>query len=177
MAGLFRNRCLGSRKSTMKKLLTLVVLVGLAPLNAHAQNPNLGPTFGYAKLNVGFTPDPHIVGLTAGGRIRTNLGGVNAWVANAPDFQLFYRAGNLPLTFYVESSADTTLLINLPDGTWIANDDGAGNRNPMIRLPRPMSGRYDIWVGTYNGGFAPALLKITELRTAGGRVCGFAAPR
>ena len=148
----------------MKKLLTLVMLIGLAPPTARAQNPNLGPTFGWAKLNVGFSPDPHIVGLTAGGRIRTNLGGVNTWVANAPDFQLFYRAGNLPLTIHVESPADTTLLINLPDGTWVANDDGAGNRNPVIRLPRPMSGRYDIWVGTYNGGLAPALLKITELR-------------
>ncbi|MCI0741712.1 MAG: hypothetical protein L0Y72_21985 [Gemmataceae bacterium] len=147
----------------MKMLLTLVMLIGLAP-TALAQNTSLGPTFGYAKLNAGFSPDPHIVGLTAGGRIRTKLGGVNSWVANAPDFQLFYRAGNLPLTIQVESAADTTLLVNLPDGTWIANDDGAGKRNPMIRLARPMSGRYDIWVGTYNGGLAPALLKFTELR-------------
>jgi hypothetical protein len=159
----------------MKKLFALVVVIGLAPSVANAQNPSLAPTFGWANLNVGFRPDPFVVNLTAGGRIRTNLGGVTGWVANAPDFKLYYKAGNyLPLTIRVESAADTILLVNLPDGTWLANDDSGGNRNPMIRLSRPMSGRYDIWVGTYNGGLAPARLKITELPPAGGRVGGLA---
>ena len=156
----------------MKKLFTVLTLMGFVPSMANAQDARLRPTYGSANLIVGFAPDPYVVNITAGGRIRTNLGGVGSWVANAPDFKLYYRAGKLPLTISVESPADTTLLINLPDGTWVANDDGAGNRNPVIRLARPMSGRYDIWVGTYNGGLAPARLKITELQTAPGYVCG-----
>lgn len=127
-------------------------------------DPNLNPTFGSTTLKAGFTPDPYVKMLTAGGPLKTSLGGVNAQVAKAPDFRLNYFAGNYPLTIRVESSADTTLLINLPNGQWIANDDAGGNQNPLIRLARPQSGRYDIWVGTYNAGNARATLKITELK-------------
>jgi len=92
------------------------------------------------------------------------VGGVKMQVANAPDFSVNYTAGILPLAFYVRSRADTTLLINLPDGTWIADDDSDGNFNPVIKLNRPQTGRYDIWVGTFNGGNPAATLYITELR-------------
>ena len=86
-------------------------------------------------------------------------------MTKAPDFKLSYTAGNFPLTIHVESEADTTLLINLPDGTWVANDDQApGNLNPLLKFAKPMSGRYDIWVGTFGKENAKATLKITELK-------------
>jgi len=155
---LFAHRRLASQ------LGALVVLVCLAQAPLEAQDVSLAPTFGVRTLRAGFLPDPVVIRLTAGGPIRTNLGGVNASVANAPDFRLFYTAGALPLTFRAESAADTTLLINLPDGTWIANDDADGTLNPRITLPRPQSGRYEIWVGTIGRANAPATLFITELR-------------
>ena len=86
------------------------------------------------------------------------------WITDAPDFRLNYTAGNLPLTFYVRSKADTTLLINLPDGTTIADDDSDGNLNPVLKLSRPRSGEYDIWVGTITQENAAATLHISELR-------------
>lgn len=151
-----------SRRSTLRFGLA-ALLACVAVGSAQAQNPNASPTYGSVSLNVGFLPDPFVRSLTAGGPIRTNLGGVQAYVAGAPDFRLYYRSGNLPLTIRVESPADTTLLINLPNGQWIANDDGAGNLNPVIRLPFPMEGRYDIFVGTFGPNTAPARLIITEL--------------
>ena len=129
-----------------------------------SQDPNQPPTYGSVTLRAGFMPDPRFYDVVAGGPIYTSLGGVNAWVAPRPDFRVYYAAGSYPLTFYVESSADTTLLINLPDGTWVADDDSGGNLNPLIRLAVPQSGRYDIFVGTYRGGTAPARLFVTELR-------------
>jgi len=130
-----------------------------------APDPSLKPTYGDVKLTAGFADDPRVVKLTAGGPLRTKLGGVNAWVARAPDFKLHYTAGNFPLTIHVESDADTTLLINLPDGSWVANDDQApGNLNPLLRFANPKTGRYDIWVGTFANKNAPAVLKITELK-------------
>ena len=120
--------------------------------------------YGSKSLRSGFTPDPFSKDLTAGGGKQVTVAGVTMWVANEPDFSLDYTAGNLPLTFYVRSKADTTLLIKLPDGTWIADDDSDGSLNPLIKLARPRSGRYDIWVGTMNGGLAPATLYISELR-------------
>jgi hypothetical protein len=132
---------------------------------AAAQDPNLKPEFGSVKLKAGFLPDPYKKELIAGGPIQTDKGGVKAWVANKPDFQLFYMAGKYPLTIHVESKADTTLLVNLPDGTWVANDDqAADNLNPLLRFAKPQSGRYQIWVGTFNKEEAKATLLITEVK-------------
>ena len=132
---------------------------------AGTQDPELKATYGEVKLKAGFEPDPYTKKVKAGGEINTKLGGVAAWVAKAPDFKLFYTAGKYPLTITVECDKDTTLLINLPDGKWVANDDGPNGLNPILRFAKPQSGRYDIWVGTFEkGGFPPAKLIITELK-------------
>jgi hypothetical protein len=142
----------------------IAALVFLCVGRAATQDKDLEPTFGGVKLKAGFTPDPFTKKLEAGGDILTKLGGVSAWVAKAPDFKLFYEAGKVPLTIHVESAADTTLLINLPDGSWVADDDSGGMLNPMLRFATPQSGRYDIWVGTVAMKNAVATLKITELK-------------
>jgi hypothetical protein len=153
----------------MKKFLTLqlgvVALVACVFAGSAQAQPNISlpPTFGSVELKAGFLPDPYVKNLVAGGGNRTNLGGVNAYVATAPDFKLFYTNGNFALTIYAESQADTTLLDNLPNGTWVANDDTNG-LNPQLRFAQPMSGRYDIYVGTFGPNTAPAVLKITELK-------------
>lgn len=152
----------------MKRRNRFILAIGFCILalavcaSAAAQNPNLAPRYGAITLRYGFMPDPVHVSLTAGGPIHTGLGGVSAHVANAPDFRVFYTAGSAPLTFWVESIADTTLLINLPDGRWVANDDSGSNLNPMIRVVNPASGRYDVFVGTFERRSAPAVLNITE---------------
>jgi hypothetical protein len=141
------------------------VLVALAAGPAASQNPNLDPNFGSARLKVGFTPDPHRVKVASGGVVQTELGGVKAWVSNAPDFRLHYTAGDLPLTFKVEADSDTTLLVNTPDGKWLANDDADGTLNPRITIEKPLSGRYEVWVGSVSRGAAiPGTLLITERR-------------
>jgi hypothetical protein len=143
---------------------TCLALVGSASAQDQP-NPNLKPTFGAVKLNAGFLPDPFAVDLQAGGDLRTNLGGVNAHVAKAPDFSLNYVAGKYPLTISAKSVGDTTLLVNLPDGSWIADDDSGGGLDPMIRIAQPKSGRYDIYVGNFNKDIVEAKLLITERTT------------
>ncbi len=132
-------------KHTLEPIYGSVSLQGL--------NLSKGPVAGFR---------PFVKNLVAGGSIRTDLGGVNAYVPNAPSFRVYYRIGDYPLMFHVASSADTTLLIRLPDQTWVANDDGAGGRNPMIYLPNPKSGRYDVFVGTFGPNPAPATLYIRD---------------
>ena len=63
------------------------------------------------------------------------------------------------------SNADTTLVVNGPDGSWYCDDDGGNSgANPMVRLNSPRSGRYEIWVGTYaNASLQPARLHISEV--------------
>ncbi|MEQ9812541.1 MAG: hypothetical protein RLO50_07140 [Azospirillaceae bacterium] len=134
---------------------------------ALAQDFSLTPTFGEAELDTGFMPDPQAVTLAAGGDIdaASSIGeGCVGFIADAPDFRLYYSAGSTyDLAFFVQSDADTTLVINAPDGSWHCNDDADG-LNPAVGFDQPMSGQYDIWVGTYaEGAFPAAVLAVTEL--------------
>ena len=134
---------------------------------AHGQDYTEPPAFGSVTLQAGFSPDPHVRQLTAGGSIRaeTRFSECRGSIANAPDYSLYYTAGSLPLIFTVDADHDTTLVVNGPDARWYCDDDGAQSPlNPMVRFNNPQSGRYDIWVGTYSSGAGvPATLFISEL--------------
>ena len=144
-------------------IASLAMGAALGVGQARAQDPNLKPAYGSVTLNAGFLPDPFSKTLTAGGSIKTELGGVKAFVAKAPDFRLDYKAGSYPLKIYVESKGDTTLLVRLPNGTWVANNDGNIGTNPLLSFAKPQSGRYDIWVGTIGAKTVGATLHISEL--------------
>ena len=59
-----------------------------------------------------------------------------------------------------------SFVVRDPNGNWWCNDDGGFNGfNPAMQFDRPASGLYDIWVGTYHGGIAPATLAISELES------------
>ena len=152
----------------MKPLIALALAATLAaPTVAAAQNARLTANFGEVRLNAGFTPDPHRVDLTAGGSINayteTDLPGACVGdISNAPDYEVTYSAGSLPLVFRTRSSTDTTLIINGPDGRWYCDDDSWGDGDAEVRFNKPSSGTYDIWIGTFNGGTASAALLITE---------------
>ncbi len=153
----------------MKRLISaLAVAATMAvPGMAVAQNAGLSANFGEIRLNAGFTPDPYRVEITAGGSIDaytdTDLPGACVGdISDAPDFEVTYSAGSLPLVFRTRSSTDTTLIINGPDGHWYCDDDSWGDGDAEVRFNKPSSGTYDIWIGTFNGGTASASLLITE---------------
>jgi hypothetical protein len=135
---------------------------------ASAQDYRLAPTYGTANLVSGFTPDPYIVNLESGGTIdASGLGGAcRGFIANAPDYRVTYQSGSFQrLIISVNSSADTTLVINGPDGRWYCDDDG-GNAglNPSVTFTPPQSGQYDVWVGTYGStSLQPAQLSVSEV--------------
>jgi cathepsin L len=125
---------------------------------------SMKPRYGETTLKAGFLPDPVVVKLQAGGNLKTVLGGVTTHVMNNPDYKVHYTAKpGVALTFYVQSKGDTTLLVNLPNGKWLANDDSGQGLNAQIRLPNATSGRYDVYVGTFRAeNPIPATLHITE---------------
>jgi hypothetical protein len=118
------------------------------------------PNFGTATL-AGDLKSPFRKNVVAGGKLRTRIKDVTAWVDPNPDFILDYTAGAAPLTITAESKADTTLMVYLPNGTWLADDDSGGNLNPLLKIERPASGRYLIWVGTYGKDLALATLQFS----------------
>ena len=131
---------------------------------ASAQNAGLKANFGEISLSAGFTPDPYRVSVTAGGSIDGARlpGSCTGSISDAPDFEVTYSSGSLPLVFRTVSTSDTTLIINGPNGDWSCDDDSYGDGDAEVRFNKPASGTYDVWIGTFGGGTASATLLITE---------------
>lgn len=151
-------------------------VLAFAPAVALA-GPNYtnAPLYGSANLSAGFTPDPIVVNVQAGGGTPVAQAGLpdtcRGHIApNQPDYRVNYTAGGQSqLRFGACADADVALVINDPRGGWHCNDDTEG-RNPVVNFNGPMSGQYDVWVATYSeGATQPSQLKITEL---GGQICG-----
>ncbi|MBO6795537.1 hypothetical protein [Maricaulis sp.] len=151
----------------MKYVLAISASVLALGSSAFAQDFTQPATAGSVSLNSGFTPDPHTAQITSGGTISaSNVGGnCRGWIANAPDYSVSYSAGNLfDLTIGVDSNSDTTLVINDPNGNWYCDDDGGEGLNPLISFSNPLSGRYDVWVGSYQSGeYASSTLSVSEI--------------
>ena len=134
---------------------SIAALAVTAAAPAFAQDPNASPNYGTIQLSAGFTDDPRVISVVSGGSTpASNISSqCSGYISRAPDVRLVYSAGSLPLYISVASDADTTLVISAPDGSWHCDDDGGVNGlNPARRFPNPISGRYEIWVGSYNAG-------------------------
>ncbi len=155
-------------------IAVIAVLLSSAVV-ATAQNPEAPPADARLTLNLGFSPDPQEIILLAGGPTRlqrtdTNGGVFRGRIDEArPDIVLQYQGeGLLSLYVWVESQADTSLLIHAPDGTWYASNNyplrnTTANLNPGVSIPRAQSGAYAIWVGTVEEAPAEARLSVSEL--------------
>ena len=156
--------------SIARKLIAAAALATVAVIPASAQDFNAAPNYGTLNLATGFTPDPAMVQVQSGGNLNAERISPNCrgFISNAPDIRLNFAGGsNLPLVISVASQADTTLVINGPDGRWYCDDDGGANGlNPGIRFNNPASGRYEIWVGTFGStSNHPARVEVSELTT------------
>ena len=158
----------------MKKLHLLAMAASAAAIlaiPAAAQNTNGRPNFGTVTLRSGFTPDPRVIPVVSGGNINASRvrgsGTCRGFISGNPDVRVIYSRGSLPLIISVASGSDTTLVVNGPDGRWRCDDDGGVNGlNPSIRYERPLSGRYEIWVGSYRSGEnSRARVHISEIRS------------
>ncbi|MGJ3232020.1 MAG: peptidase S1 [Oceanicaulis sp.] len=153
----------------MVRIVTACAALAAAALTgqARAQDFALNPAYQTLDLSAGFSGDPRTVALQAGGAnpAANAASGCAGFIADAPDVRVNYQAGAaFPLIISVQSGADTTLVINAPDSAWHCDDDGGPGVNPAIRFEAPLSGQYDIWVGTFSaGGLEDATLFISEL--------------
>jgi opacity protein-like surface antigen len=150
----------------MKRLLAAAACALAVAAPAVAQDYNADPNYGDITLSPGFTPDPNLVSLRAGGDISaTSAGsGCSGYITSSPDYRLNWSGkGSLNLKISVLSKADTTLVVNGPNGEWYCDDDSGEDNNPLVTLGS-VAGRYEIWVGTYSSGDPqPAVLSISEL--------------
>lgn len=155
-----------SRKGIARSAIASLALIATWSAPAAAQDTSARATYSDVRLNSGYANDPFTVYLQSGGSIpASNISSdCRGYIANAPDVRITYSAGSLPLIIGVESDWDTTLVVNAPDGRWYCDDDRGSGVNPLVRFNETMSGRYEIWVGTYGGSDVhDATLYVTEL--------------
>jgi hypothetical protein len=59
-------------------------------------------------------------------------------------------SGGGRLAVWADADVDATIVVGLPDGGWICNDDYNG-LNPGVVIESAAAGRYPVWVGTFHG--------------------------
>ncbi|MBK9751350.1 MAG: hypothetical protein IPO91_31905 [Chloroflexi bacterium] len=137
----------------------------------NALNYTLPPVFGFTNLISGFVPDPYTVPVTGGGLVNVSYLQNNCvgFASEAPSFSVYYTSGSSGyLRFYFVGAGDTTMIVNSASGEWRCNDDSSGTLNPTVDFGNPdgdgpQSGRYDIWIGTFNtGNNISGTLYVTE---------------
>ena len=115
-------------------------------------NPDGEARYGRQALAPGFQPSPATIDVVSGGDIAVKpltLGdNCLGYAAADPDVVVDLAPGFERVTFLIASTEDTTLIINLPNGSWSCNDDTNG-LNPALVYYNPAPGRYQIWIGSY----------------------------
>ena len=145
-------------------VFTAIAVVVLLASCTTTPDWSMVPTYGSVHLDGGFLPDPYLVDVVAGGGVDLSSLGFVGFVAQAPDVDLYYSPTSYQLWIYVaDATDDTVLLINDPSGNWHYSDDAENlGMNPGIMFPHPEAGLYDIWIGSYGGGYHDAVLAISE---------------
>lgn len=126
-------------------------------------------------LQAGFTLDPFLVSVNGGGGVAastlneacTGFVSENPVVVVRWDAEVEGRQAPDEVEVFFYSDGDPTLAVQLPDGSYLCNDDSNDNLlDPQIFMPSPASGEYKIWVGSYDEGqLIPGLLVISANTT------------
>ena len=142
---------------------TFAALAGQVGVNAAANSAGYeaqpsdmragaGASEGQTRLRAGFSPDPHVLTVHAGGRLeiasQDGLQACRGFTEREPNHTLNYTGdGDEQLVIDFTSSGDASLTVRAPNGQWYCNDDYGSSLNPRLVFAIPPSGRYDIWVG------------------------------
>lgn len=102
-------------------------------------------------IGAGFVLDPFFVAVNGGGTVPASSldPACVGYVNDAPVLTINTDALAANVTVFVYSDHDPSLVIGLPDGTFVCNDNaGAAVLDPQIQVENPEAGAYRIWVGS-----------------------------
>lgn len=153
----------------LKRLLLSLALILVPTIALACPDWRQEPTASYLRYSGSDLWQPKAHSVVAGGDQYLNNCGIYhqssgeraiGYVAYRPDFELQYTGGNYQLEFRAVGNCDTVLLINTGGGNWYFDDDDGGAGDAKIRLTRPSTGVYDIWIGTYDPSTCNARLEL-----------------
>ena len=158
------------RKASTIALL-LVLLVGAGSIVAQDAPPPVQPdgtpSFGTITLNGNFILDPFIVTLVGGGVAQA--ADLNAdcagFVPPNPSLSLVLSGDSTTdLRIFTYSDEDPVLVVKLPSGEYVCNDDSSSLLvDSTVLIPSAEAGEYDIWVGAFaQGQLVPTFLVMTH---------------
>lgn len=129
------------------------------------ENVTISPGLNQEIITIrGISGGPRAASKVAG-RLETDTGPCVGFVDEKPDHTLTLTDFFNFLSLKVESSGDTTIVVQGPGGSW-CNDDATGS-NPGIS-GQWLEGVYKIWIGSYKGQsdaevqYHPYVLYISE---------------
>ncbi len=145
------------------------VAVAVPPGRPSGLRADLPPAFGRvvlrAPLRRAETRTARISNATVAASSVQGSGTCRGWIAQAPSFVVSVPRPQPFLRFFLNSAADTTLVIQYPDGHVVCSDDSFNTLQPSIDGPFP-AGNYVIWAGIYQSGMErPFRLSITADQT------------
>lgn len=95
---------------------------------------------------------------------RMGMSGKTGFFTTPPDFTVYItNVRKFSLEIAVESECDSALLVNSPDGIWFYDDDSNGALDPFLSLTTVPDGWLDIWIGTYDGEYCNATLRLETM--------------
>lgn len=149
-------------------LLTAIAALGFGTSAMACPNFNLQAAEAYSASGAQLRA-PKTFNVVAGGEnyvwncpnVRPGTDQGAGYFTSQPDFS-FDLSGmsGLRLVVSAVSQCDSALLINTSSANWYYDDDDNGNLDPKIVLTRPVNGRIDIWMGTYDGEYCNATLRL-----------------
>ncbi|MEM9188565.1 MAG: hypothetical protein AAGF12_05290 [Myxococcota bacterium] len=158
-------------------LLRSFPLLAVLPLAAgciSTVDPNLTPRNGYIRPQSG-SADPIVQQGIALGTVSLSDGrlaasGCRGFVTKEPSFVLELMSEQPFLRIFTESHLDTMLMIRMPNGQFVCDDNSIG-WNPQIQ-GRFRSGVYAIWVGgtrrDLNASYNLGITRRQDVTSTGG---------
>lgn len=164
------------RKATILLLALLLAVLGggavLAQTDAGASEDAetlTSAAFLTMNLRAGFPLDPFVVSLNGGGEIDASTLDPECvgFITEAPTFAVNWEGEAEFFDIFYYSDFDPTLVLQLPDGSYLCNDDASDNvLDPELLIESPAEGQYNLWVGSYDEGqLIPGFLVITANRS------------
>lgn len=149
-------------------ICTLALAFGAATPAAACPDFNVSAVEGYQATG-GQLRQPRTFNVVAGGEnyiwncpaIEPGTDQGAGYFTTQPDFSFALNdMDGLRLVISAISECDSALLINTSSANWYYDDDDNGNLDPRIVLTQPVDGRIDVWMGTYDGQYCGAELRM-----------------